>query len=275
MVLPDGSESLDRGNLMGRTVKMQLRGAASDGEHVRLGEFLVQLRALQLALIRTEQMISDEERPSTYYRITDLSHSSPATVVLEAAPYRRERPVDVGEQVIKKFFVGLKQISETGLVSEDYDRATLETYQKLSQTLQRNITEIKLSTPGYQISITPEFAARIEHLLGSDVVREGAIDGMLEAIYLHNKVNKFYIFPSVGPAKVTCHFPEEMMRDKRGSAVNGLSGYSSMELADALDRRILRKRRRLLLLSNSIVSITPCNFPHLSYKNNKASISAH
>lgn len=202
---------------MGRTVKMQLRGAASDGEHVRLGEFLVQLRALQLALIRTEQMISDEDRPSTYYRITDLSHSSPATVVLEAAPYRRERPVDVGEQVIKKFFVGLKQISEIGLVSEDYDRTTLEIYQKLSQTLQRNITEIKLSTPGYQISITPEFAARIEHLLGSDVVREGAIDGMLEAIYLHNKVNKFYIFPSVGPAKVTCHFPEEMMRKAIGA----------------------------------------------------------
>lgn len=194
---------------------MQLRGAASDGEHVRLGEFLSQLRALQVALVSTERIISRDEKPCTYYKVVDLSHSSPATVVLEATPYKRA--ANLSEEVVKKFFIGLKQIHETGLVSDEYDRSTLETYKGLTETLRRNVTEIRLSTANYQIAITSEFAARIEHLLGSEVMREGSIDGMLEAIYLHNKANKFYIFPSAGPSKVVCHFPDEKMQDAIGA----------------------------------------------------------
>jgi hypothetical protein len=188
---------------------MQLKGALRDGEHVRLGEFLTQLRALQLALASTERIISGEEKPATYYKVVNLTHSSPATVELEATPYKRAN--DIGEHVIKKFFYGLSRIQETGQISDEYDRIVLESYKGLGQMLHKNLSEVKLSTSGYDIQITSQFEARIDLLLGTDVLRDGSIEGMLEAIYLHNKANKFYIFPTVGPSKVVCHFSDDMM----------------------------------------------------------------
>jgi hypothetical protein len=44
---------------------------------------------------------------------------------------------------------------------------------------------------------------------------------MLEAINVHNRVNKFHIFPSIGPVKVACHFPDEMLAD----AISAINRY--------------------------------------------------
>lgn len=197
---------------MGSRVRLQLRGKHEDGEHVRLADFITQLSALRLALINTERLISHRDRPTLYYRVVDLSHASPATVVLEATPFRHVN-VDLSHEVTSKFFSGLHQIQETGEISPEFDRPILESYKALCSTLYRNTPGITLTNGQYRVEITPQLAARLEILLGTDSMEEGAVDGHLEAINLHNQANKFYIFPSAYPAKIVCHFTEAMTAD--------------------------------------------------------------
>jgi hypothetical protein len=189
-------------------ITVQLKGSLSDDYHVRLSEFLTQLNALQQALANTETVISGSPKPSLYYRIIDLTHSSPSTVIVEAKSYNPDN--DLSTDVVNKFFGGLRQIQETGQISDDFDRPTLEAYKGLSATLRKHITEIKLSNGENQFEITRRLEARIDHILGDEIIVEGSIEGMLEAINLHNNANKFHLFPSVGPQKVACHFPDAL-----------------------------------------------------------------
>jgi hypothetical protein len=199
-----------------------MKGAASDGEHVRLQEFVIQLDALRKALWNTERLVSRTERTALYYRIVDLRHSSPAVILLEATPYRRQ--YDVSAQVIHKLFNGLLRIARTGQISADYDTETLLSYKELASTLHRHVTQIKLSSDEYEVDVTTELERNIDRILGSDILLEGSIAGKLEVINIHNKINRFHIFPSVGPVKVICHFPDQMLHQ----AIKAVGHYVSV-----------------------------------------------
>lgn len=60
----------------------------------------------------------------------------------------------------------------------------------------------------------------IDVVLDADELEEdGAISGRLEEINLHAGTNAFRIYPSVGPSKVICHFPKDLI-GKAITAVN-------------------------------------------------------
>ena len=69
---------------MGRYIKFQLTGSNRDEQHVRLSDFIGQFYALKAAFANIERIISGNERSTVYFRVINLSHSSPATVELEA-----------------------------------------------------------------------------------------------------------------------------------------------------------------------------------------------
>ena len=52
---------------------------------------------------------------------------------------------------------------------------------------------------------------KIDRLLGPENIQAGSISGKLDAINVHNRTNKFYLYPALGPKKVMCHFPEAMV----------------------------------------------------------------
>lgn len=194
---------------MGRRVKIQLTGSSSDEQHVRFSDFLIQFHALKVALANVERIISGHERPSVYFRVVDLSHRSPATVTLEAQGATLND--DLSGSVVDKFFDGLRQINEEGQISKEYDRATLEAFKGLGATLRKHVTEIQFSNDSFQIAYTREMQRSINRILGPETIEAGSIAGRLDAINVHNKANKFYLYPSVGPKKVVCHFPESMV----------------------------------------------------------------
>src|SRR5688572_222760 len=65
-----------------RRIRIQVLGSREDKGHVRLSDFIRHLDLMRNALKQTERQITGEEG-SVYWRIIDLSHNSPATVVLE------------------------------------------------------------------------------------------------------------------------------------------------------------------------------------------------
>lgn len=77
---------------------------------------------------------------------------------------------------------------------------------------------------------------------------EGAIEGMLEQINLHHGANVFYIYPEIGPRKISCHFPPSSTMTLSPPLV-GAWRYLG-RFAIALVRRS-RTRLRLLPLKRS------------------------
>lgn len=199
---------------MGRNIKVRLTGSSQDERHVRFSDFLVQFHALKVAFANVERIISSNERSSVYFRIVALSHNSPATVTLEAHDSETIDAVqDLSATVVTKFFSGLKQIQDNIDLPKEYDRATLESFKGLGATLRKHITHIHFSNDEIEIDYTSDLVRSIDRLLGPVATQAGSISGKLDAINIHNNVNKFYLYPAVGPKKVMCHFPESMLGD--------------------------------------------------------------
>lgn len=203
--------------MAGQTITIQIKGDEIDEEHVRFSEFVEQLDRLRNALKRVDHLVSGSEEKSVYYRIIDLRHSSPATLALEAKPLEQQK--DYSAIVVDKFLSGLRQIEKTGKAPADFDIPTLEAFKGLTKMLQKHISEVTIGNGDYTVTLTRELGDRIDQIIGPDEIMEGSIAGMLELINIHNKTNKFHIYPAVGPRKVVCQFPAHLL-NKALSAIN-------------------------------------------------------
>lgn len=199
-------------------ITVQLKGSVADNEDVRLADFIEELSAIREILSEIDQKIIKSSEPSTDYRIVDLSHFSPARVVIEAIPLEEDRDNSVA--VVDKFFVGLKAIQQ-GKVPEEFESPLLERFKKLGRGFHRNIREVVISRDDSQISIRKNFEAEIVKIIGDDQLSSGSMTGMLEMINLHRGANKFNIYPFVGPDRLACHFSSSLLRE----AIDGLNQY--------------------------------------------------
>ncbi len=190
-----------------RRIKIRLTGSEKDQEHIRLNELITQLGTLYVALNRTDYLVSKKERPSVIYRVIDLTHSSPATITLEAAPI--DPQLDYSDLIVGKFISGLQTITQRREPPADFDRETLEAYKGISAMLKKNVAEIEISADGVDVPITREFEHKIDDIIGPDILAEGSIAGDLETVNVHNK-NTFYIYPVIGPKKVLCNFSADL-----------------------------------------------------------------
>jgi hypothetical protein len=199
-------------------VTIQLIGSLEDDWHVTLSAFLYQLEAVKAALKQTERLVSGDEEPSVYYRIVDLSHASPATVVLEAvampqAPQalkkkRRTQRVDYSGATVTQFFSSLKQIRQKQAPPRA-DLQALESYRNLTASLNKKVSHIQIINSEESIDIDKAFQSSIDEIIGPDELVEGTVYGTLERINLHN-TTRFDIFPTIGPKQVVCDFKPDM-----------------------------------------------------------------
>ncbi len=193
--------------MAGKTIPIQLEGDPADDGHVRLTDFIQQLEAVANALKHTERLISHSEERSLNYRIVDLSHSSPATVVIEAIPQKPD--ADVSDRTVKRFLTTMRMIEKKGRVPHDIDLDALQAYRQLGSVLDKHVSELSFKNGKRQISIDKEFKHKVDHIIGPDELVEGSICGTLEWLNIHN-TNRFNIYPTVGPAKVVCDFPHRI-----------------------------------------------------------------
>ena len=197
-------------------ITLQLEGALEDNGHVTLSAFLSQLEAVKAALKQTERLVSGEDEPSVYYRIVDLRHSSPATMVLEAVSLLNRPQAEVKKRRLKKrgdysqatvqhFFSSLKQIREEKQAPPRADLQALQAYKNLAASLQKDVSEVRLMNGGDSVDIDTTFQKAIDEIIGPDQLFEGSISGTLEKLNLHN-TTRFDIFPPIGPRQVACDF---------------------------------------------------------------------
>lgn len=189
-------------------IKLTLEGLPSEQGHVLASDFLRELQSLIAALHRTD--ITDNgisKTETTYYRVVNLSHSSPATVTLEARSYSDK--IDARGRILDNFYSNVVQIRD-GKLDKRIDYSFLEDLRNIANPVGRTIAKAQIEVNGKTVSIDREYRINIDKILAPEETYPGTIRGMLETINLHGGANVFRIYPDVGPTKVTCHFPAEL-----------------------------------------------------------------
>jgi hypothetical protein len=170
-------------------ITIQLQGSDEDGGHVRLTDLIQQLEAVRTALKHTERLVTGTEERALYYRVVDLSHNSPATIVLEAVLTKPQLRASIPLRTVNSFFRNLRQISNKGRVPSKVDVPALESYQALGSGLDKNIRHIKITNDSASIEINEPFQDKVAEIIGPDEFVEGSLTGMLEWLNIHNNIN--------------------------------------------------------------------------------------
>ncbi|MDQ3562993.1 MAG: hypothetical protein M3436_02265 [Pseudomonadota bacterium] len=206
-----------------KRITIHLKGDPSDDDHLRLSDFTSQLDAIRGALNRLEETITDDDKRAIYYRVIDLRHSSPAAVVLDAIPTDDSKD-DITALVVDKFVGGIKLIQQ-GISPPGFTYDLFESFKKIAGPLRKRVSELSISTDSETIEVTKEIETYIDKIVGPDELTRGSISGTLEYFNVHAGANLFRIYPIVGPKKVECHFPNELL----SKAIAGVTKYVNVE----------------------------------------------
>lgn len=191
--------------MAGQNITIKLEGSEIDDRHVRLNELIQQLQFVRSALKQTERLVTGKDENLIYYKVIDLSHNSPVTVVLEATPIKEEVKKEVATRTVNNFFRNLNWIQKKSKVPSKVDLPALEAYRDLGALLDKNVTNIQIINSHRIFNINESFTEKVVDIIGPDEIIEGSMSGMLEWLNLHN-TNTFHIYPEVGPKKLNCHF---------------------------------------------------------------------
>ena len=202
-----------------KIVKLVIEGAPNDKFQIRFADFLRELNLFLQLLNETDRIIQPNGNLSNDYKIIDLSHSSPATVTIEAVPVNPDH--DTTEIVISEMFSLLKGIGTGDPLPQKLTTPFLTSVRDMSSIVGSSLTAIRIVGQNDEINMTRVFSERVRHLLRSEEASPGAIRGMLESINIHNGVNVFRIYPDIGPRKLSCHFSSELLKN----AITGVGKY--------------------------------------------------
>lgn len=188
-------------------ITIRIQGAREDAGHVRLTDFIRQLEAVKSSLKHTERLLTDDEDSGLYYRIVQLSYSSPATVTIEATP-RPDSIPEIAEKTVSKFVTNLSQVTR-GRRPSRIDLTALQSYQNLGSMLKQHLSKVEIKNGHKKVTINDKFADKIARIIGPDEIAEGSMFGTLEWLNIHH-TNRFHVYPIIGPKKIDCDFPAHL-----------------------------------------------------------------
>ncbi len=190
-------------------ITLIVEGLPEDEGQVRLGAFMSQLQNLSATIAKLDREANDGKQ-ATQYRIAELSYKSPVRVVIE--PHILPKQPYMGHAIIESLGRVTHALQNGGDLS-GLDADLLEDIRGLAKPVGKSVASVRLVFNDHTFDVTPKIAAKVDEALAVDDECEGAIDGMLEQINLHHGANVFYIYPAVGPRKLTCHFPAKLFDD--------------------------------------------------------------
>ena len=216
---------------MANRITIQLIGGESDHKDVRLNDFIEQLKYVKRALAENELTISRAERTTLDYKVVDLRHSSPATVVLQPVPIDGLPTPGLADEVVSSFARELRLIRREGKLLHDPELPRLQAYEEIGAKQKSRITAVRIRAARNVVTIDQKFKNKLNQILGPDEYAEGSITGMLEAVNFHN-TNKFTLYPPLGPKKIMGTFPAQLrpaVKDAIGSfvTVSGKLAYKA------------------------------------------------
>lgn len=193
----------------GDKITLVLEGLPEDDGQVRLTVFMSQLQHLNGTLSKLDRELNSG-KPASSFRIAELSYNSPVRVVIAATP-RPNHPHIAGQ--VLKTFGRIAEAIKSGSPLETIDADLLEDIQALARPVGKQLKAAAILFDDHQLDLNEAVSRRMVEALAIAEECSGIIEGNLEQINVHNQANKFYIYPTVGPKKVTCHFSNKLYED--------------------------------------------------------------
>jgi hypothetical protein len=196
---------------MSRRLTIQIVGSAEDKKNVRLTDFIEQLNNVKKALAETELAVSGKSSSTIEYRIVDLRHNSPATVVIEPIAYYPDGKRDRNRTtaVIESFAKELKTIKKKGETAIEPELNRLAAIRNIGVKQNSRVEEVKITVGRNVVTIDEDFRQKLDAIVGPDEFAHGSVSGMLDVVNLHDG-NRFQLYPSIGARKVSGTFPGEI-----------------------------------------------------------------
>jgi hypothetical protein len=186
-----------------------IEGLPEDDGRVRLGVFMSQLQSFSATISKLDRD-ANQGKPASYFRIAELSYSSPVRVVLE--PQTLPNQHYTGNAIVES--LGRIAVAlENGSDLSGLDADLLEDIRALARPVGKTVKNTTLLFNDHRLDLTPKITSKVDQALAVDDECDGSLEGMLEQINIHHGANTFHIYPEVGPRKVTCHFPSRLYDD--------------------------------------------------------------
>src|SRR5690242_16083133 len=203
-------------------IRIQLIGAQSDNKDVRLSELISQLDAVKAALRESEEFVNPSVSKTLDYKVVDLRHSSPATIVVEPIP-DVQHPTFYADRVLRTFTTELRTIRTRKRLLGAPQMSRLAAYGQIGASPQRKLEQVNnaledrlTKKPTREVPIDKKFKENLQEIVGPDEIVYGSISGRLEYVNLHN-VKKFRLYPDLGPKRIDGTFTEKARADVRNA----------------------------------------------------------
>lgn len=200
-------------------ISLKLEGPEIESGNIRLDDFLSQIAALKAALSAVDHDVNG--RQSLYYRVVNLSHSSPATIVIEprlkpqlASAKQKNRFRRAPTNVHHSFFETLQRIERGRLSGIRASGRVIDSVAELVDGLGRDFVRGWIANDKYEVKLDEQFRESVREMLQPEYQSFGSVSGELLAINLA-RGSRFYVYPSSGPTSVACHFPRELLETAR------------------------------------------------------------
>lgn len=191
------------------SITLIIEGLPEDDGEVRLAAFMSQLQNLSATVSRLDRD-ANNGKPASYFRIAELSYSSPVRVVIK--PNHLPKSPYVGHIVIESLG-RIAEALENGHDLTQVDADVLEDIRGLVRPVGKTVKNATLIFNDHRLDLTERVGIKIDEALAVDEECDGSLDGMLDQINVHLGANTFHIYPEVGARKVTCHFPSRLFDD--------------------------------------------------------------
>lgn len=196
-------------------IALKLEGPESEHGLIRLDDFLRELAALREALESIDKELNGKS--TLYYRVVNLSHRSPAKVVIEPVLKKqlkskvgRNRWGHLPEQVHHSFFQTVGYIQQDNrLKLESISEPVIDAIAGLLDGLGTEFISGSIANSHKKFKLDDALKQKVEKLLMPEFRSFGSVEGQLLALNLA-KGNRFYIYPEVGPRSISCQFPEHL-----------------------------------------------------------------
>lgn len=202
-----------------KKITVQLRGSREDDEHLQLRDFIDHLNAIRAVLNDVEEY-TVEGGNKIKYKVIDLKHNSPATVVLQA------ESIDATASVVGSMFVDtlykIQQGQDPKLPSD-----LLNSFKDLVPKRER-VSEFLIYTDEVRVEVTPEIRNHVDKMMGEDVIAIGSVAGKLELLNLHN-THIFRVYPITGPKWIKCFFPKDLLPEVKLAIGKYVNAYGEIK----------------------------------------------
>lgn len=194
-------------NIAANRIEFTLEGRNGTSGDVTLSAFYQILQRVHRLLTNIEKKQTNG-RSYTKFMIADLSHSSPARVVIEACPTNKKFDRSVA---VMKGFDAVWDAAYKGRPLGEFDEPVLEDMRGIAGSVGKQIHSLMIGTVNDRYDINENVAKRIEAELTTAEVEHGTVEGTLEQINIHEGQNFFHIYFPAGAGKLKCHFSKALM----------------------------------------------------------------